>query len=54
MKKSKYIGIVCAVLSAVCYGTRHEKSNWGLNRGLFNSTNGQALPALYEMSKFKH
>jgi len=36
------------------YGTRHEKSNWGLNRGLFNSANGQALPALYEMSKFKH
>ena len=36
------------------YGTRHEKSDWGLNRGLFNSANGKALPALYEMSRFKH
>ena len=35
------------------YGTRFEKSAWGLNRGLFNSVNGQALPALYEMSRFK-
>ena len=35
------------------YGTRHEGSQWGLNRGLFNSSNGQALPALYEMSRFK-
>ena len=35
------------------YGTRFEHSSWGLNRGLFNSTNGQALPALYEMSRFK-
>ncbi len=34
------------------YGTRHEGSSWGLNRGLFNSANGQVLPALYEMSKF--
>ena len=36
------------------YGTLHEKSNWGLNRGLFNSANGQALPAMYEMSRFRH
>lgn len=36
------------------YGTRHEHSDWGLNRGLFNSANGKALPALYEMSRFKH
>ena len=36
------------------YGTRFEGSGWGLNRGLFNSANGQALPALYEMSRFKH
>ena len=35
------------------YGTRWENSGWGLNRGLFNSANGQALPALYEMSRFK-
>ena len=35
------------------YGTRLERSNWGLNRGLFNSANGQALPALYEMARFK-
>ena len=35
------------------YGTRWESSNWGLNRGLFNSANGQALPALNEMSRFK-
>jgi len=35
------------------YGTRLEGSNWGLNRGLFNSADGQALPALYEMSRFK-
>ena len=35
------------------YGTRFERSNWGLNRGLFNSANGQALPALYEMARFK-
>jgi len=35
------------------YGTRWESSSWGLNRGLFNSANGQALPALYEMSRFK-
>ena len=35
------------------YGTRFEHSNWGLNRGLFNSANGQALPALYEMARFK-
>ena len=35
------------------YGTRWEHSSWGLNRGLFNSANGQALPALYEMSRFK-
>ena len=35
------------------YGTRFEGSGWGLNRGLFNSANGQALPALYEMSRFK-
>ena len=31
----------------------NENSNWGLNRGLFNSANGQALPALYEMARFK-
>ena len=36
------------------YGTPHEGSHWGLNRGLFNSANGQALPALYEMSRFIH
>ena len=35
------------------YGTRHERHRGGLNRGLFNSANGQALPALYEMAKFK-
>ena len=35
------------------YGTRFENGSWGLNRGLFNSANGQALPALYEMSRFK-
>ncbi len=35
------------------YGTRFEGSGWGLHRGLFNNANGQALPALYEMSKFK-
>ena len=35
------------------YGTRFEGSSWGLNRGLFNSANGQALPALYEMSRFR-
>lgn len=35
------------------YGTRHEGSNRGLNRGLFNSADGRALPALYEMSRFK-
>ena len=35
------------------YGTRHEGRRGGLNRGLFNSDNGQALPAFYEMSRFK-
>ncbi|MBR4829657.1 MAG: glycosyl hydrolase 53 family protein [Muribaculaceae bacterium] len=35
------------------YGTSFEGSGWGLNRGLFNSANGKALPALYEMAKFK-
>jgi len=35
------------------YGTPYENSGWGLNRGLFNSANGQALPALYEMARFK-
>ena len=35
------------------YGARHEMRRGGLNRGLFNSANGQALPALYEMSRFK-
>ena len=34
------------------YGTPWQ-GRWGLNRGLFNSANGQALPALYEMAKFK-
>lgn len=35
------------------YGTPWQ-GRWGLNRGLFNSVNGQALPAFYEMSRFKH
>ena len=34
------------------YGTPWQ-GRFGLNRGLFNSANGQALPALYEMSRFK-
>jgi len=34
------------------YGTPWQ-GRFGLNRGLFNSANGQALPALYEMAKFK-
>ena len=35
------------------YGTPWQ-GHGGLNRGLFNSANGQALPALYEMARFKH
>ena len=35
------------------YGTPWQ-GRFGLNRGLFNSANGQALPALYEMARFKH
>ena len=34
------------------YGTPWQ-GRFGLNRGLFNSANGKALPALYEMSRFK-
>ena len=35
-----------------CYGTPWQ-GRFGLNRGLFNSNTGCALPALYEMSRFK-
>ena len=34
------------------YGTPYQ-GRFGLNRGLFNSANGQALPALYEMSRYQ-
>ena len=34
------------------YGTPYQ-GRFGLNRGLFNSATGCALPALYEMSRFK-
>ena len=34
------------------YGTPYQ-GRFGLNRGLFNSADGCALPALYEMSRFK-
>ena len=34
------------------YGTPWQ-GRWGLNRGLFNSNTGCALPALYEMFRFK-
>ena len=34
------------------YGTPYQ-GRFGLNRGLFNSADGCALPALYEMARFK-
>ena len=36
------------------YGTRFEGRRGGLNRGLFDSASGKALPALYVMSRFRH
>ena len=36
------------------YGSRFEGRRGGLNRGLFDSASGKALPALYEMSRFRH
>ena len=36
------------------YGSRFEERRGGLNRGLFDSASGKALPALYEMSRFRH
>jgi len=35
------------------FGTQ-PRGHGGLNRGLFNSANGCALPALYELSRFSH